>query len=165
MRRLSKYTTDLVILASFLILPLLLFGSVTLGSKTMLPADNLFQWEPWTAVSDQYDLFRADDGRFGPQTPLISDLVIQNYAWKRFINNSLADGQIPLWNPHLFAGVPFLATGQHGALYPFSIFFLLLPVAKAYGWYTVSQIWLAGVLAYVFGRVLGISTPPPGDSS
>ncbi|MEM7116556.1 MAG: flippase [Chloroflexota bacterium] len=156
MTRLNRYTTDLLIVASFLILPLLLFWSVTLGSKTMLPADNLFQWEPWTAVSAEFDLFTAPDGSPVPQNPLISDLIIQNYAWKQFINDSLADGQIPLWNPNLFAGVPFLATGQHGALYPFSIFFLILPIAKAYGWYTVSQIWLAGVLAYLFGRVLGM---------
>ncbi|MCK5923314.1 MAG: hypothetical protein KAG66_20415, partial [Methylococcales bacterium] len=33
---------------------------------------------------------------------------------------------------------------------------LLLPLTIAYGWYTISQLWLAGVLAYIFGRVLGL---------
>ncbi len=159
MKRLGKYKIDLLILASYLVLPLLLFGNVTLGGKTMLPADNLFQWEPWTAVSAQFNLPLSPDGRPIPQNPLIGDLIIQNYVWKQFVNDSLRDGQIPLWTSNLFAGVPFLATGQHAAFYPFSIFFLILPLTKAYGWYTVSQIWLAGTLAYVFGRVLGMKRP------
>ena len=29
-------------------------------------------------------------------------------------------------------------------------------IDAAYGWFTVSQLWLAGVLAYLFGRVLGM---------
>ena len=159
MKRLGNYKNDLLMMAVYLVLPLLLFGNVTLGNKTMLPADNLFQWEPWTAVSAQFNLPLSPDGRPIPQNPLIGDLIIQNYVWKQFVNDSLRDGQLPLWAPNLFAGVPFLATGQHAALYPFSIFFLILPLTKAYGWYTVSQIWLAGALAYVFGRVLGMKRP------
>ena len=148
MHRLKKYRIDLFILVGFLVLPLLLYADVTIGGKTMLPADNLFQWEPWkTAVSTQLSSPQ-------PQNSLLSDLIIQNYAWKQFINDTLRNGDIPLWNPHLFAGAPFLAAGQHSAYYPFSILFFLMPLAKAYGWFTVSQLWLAGALMYVFGRVL-----------
>ncbi|RMG93557.1 MAG: hypothetical protein D6706_15110 [Chloroflexi bacterium] len=68
----------------------------------------------------------------------------------------MEDGEIPLWNPYLFAGAPFLATGQHSAYYPFGVLFLVVPLAKAYGWFTLSQLWLAGVLGYVFGRILGM---------
>jgi hypothetical protein len=46
-----------------------------------------------------------------------------------------------------------------GAYYPFSLLFLILPLASAYGWYTVSQIWLAGVLMYVYGRILHLHRP------
>ena len=149
MRRFRKSRRDLFIVAGFFLLPLLLFGEVTLGGRTMLPLDNLFQWAPWAAVAGEL-------GVEIPQNALIGDLVVQNYAWKRFILNSLRSGEMPLWNPYLFAGVPFLAAGQHFAYYPFSLLFLVLPLAQAYGWYTVSQLWLAGVLMYVFGRVLGL---------
>jgi hypothetical protein len=147
MKRLSAYKTDLFILAGFLFLPLLLYGSVTLGGRTMLPADNLFQWAPWSAAAATY-------GVETPQNHLITDLVIQNYPWKRFVLSSLQSGEIPLWNPHLFAGAPFLAAGQHSAYYPFGLLFLIMPLAKAYGWFALSQLWLAGALMYVFGRIL-----------
>ncbi|VAW31148.1 hypothetical protein MNBD_CHLOROFLEXI01-3602 [hydrothermal vent metagenome] len=142
-----RFRTDFLLLLCFLLLPLLLFGSVTLGGQTMLPVDNLYQWAPWSA-------YASDFGVTQPQNPLISDLIIQNYAWKQFVRETVLAGDIPLWNPNLFAGVPFLAAGQHGAYYPFSALFLILPLAKAYGWYTVSQIWLAGALMYVYGRIL-----------
>ncbi|MBP7590361.1 MAG: oligosaccharide flippase family protein [Chloroflexi bacterium] len=147
MKRLAAYKVDLLILAGFLLLPFLLFGSVTVGGRTMLPVDNLFQWAPWASAA-------ADFQAAVPQNHLITDLIIENYAWKRFIANSLSGGELPLWNPYLFAGAPFLAAGQHSAYYPFSLLFLVLPLTKAYGWFTVSQLWLAGVLMYVFGRIL-----------
>jgi O-antigen/teichoic acid export membrane protein len=143
----KRFRTDFLLLFGFLLLPLLLFGSVTLGGQTMLPVDNLFQWAPWAAHA-------AEFGVSQPQNGLISDLIIQNYAWKQFVRETVLARDIPLWNPNLFAGVPFLAAGQHGAYYPFGLLFLILPLAKAYGWYTVSQIWLAGALMYVYGRIL-----------
>ncbi|MCB8938627.1 MAG: oligosaccharide flippase family protein [Ardenticatenaceae bacterium] len=148
----KRFRTDLLFLLGFLLLPLLLFGSVTLGGKTMLPVDNLYQWAPWSAYASEFGLTQ-------PHNPLISDLIIQNYAWKQFVRETIFARDIPLWNPNLFAGVPFLAAGQHGAYYPFSLLFLILPLAKAYGWYTVSQIWLAGALMYVYGRILKLHRP------
>ena len=147
MKLLRRFGPDLAILAGFLILPFLLYASVTLGGKTMLPVDNLFQWAPWQR-------YAAEFGVSVPHNNLLTDLIIENYAWKRFAVNSLQAGEIPLWNPYLFAGAPFLANGQHGMLYPFSWIFFLLPAAKAYGWYTILQLWLAGVSMYIFGRVL-----------
>lgn len=147
MGRLRKYKVDLIVVAGFALLPLLLFWGVSVGDRTMLPVDNLFQWQPWASAA-------SDFGVEIPQNSLITDLIIENYAWKRFILNNVQEGEIPLWNPYLFAGAPFLATGQHSAYYPFSVLFLVLPLAKAYGWFVVSQLWLAGVLMYVFGRSL-----------
>jgi O-antigen/teichoic acid export membrane protein len=131
------------------ILPLLLFAPVTLGNHTMVPADNLFQWAPWTAAASDFDFSF-------PHNSLLSDLVLENFAWKNFITSSLREGELPLWNPYIFAGTPFLATGQHSAYYPFSSLFLFLPIVKAYGWFTLIQLWLAGVFTYVFARVLGM---------
>jgi O-antigen/teichoic acid export membrane protein len=33
---------------------------------------------------------------------------------------------------------------------------VVLPLANAYGWFVVSQLWLAGVLTYILARVLGL---------
>ena len=145
--RLRAIRPDLIIILSYLILPLLLYAGVTFGSRTMLPVDNLFQWPPWSESA-------AELGVGTPHNALIGDLIIQNYAWKQFTLDSLKAGEIPLWNPYLFAGAPFLANGQHSALYPFSALFLIVPLAKAYGWFALSQVWLAGISMYIFGRIL-----------
>ncbi len=146
-RLLRLYGADILIGVGLLVLPLLLFADVTFGGKTMLPVDNLFQWEPWASDAEAL-------GVGPPHNSLLSDLILENYVWKQFIRDSLSQGELPLWSPYLFAGSPFLATGQNAAYYPFSILFVVLPLPAAYGWYTVSQLWLAGIFMYALGRVL-----------
>ena len=82
---------------------------------------------------------------------------MQNYPWKTFIREQLAQGEIPLWNPHTFSGTPFFAAGQQSTLYPLSILYYILPLPAAFGWFTVVNLWLAGAFAYAFARGLGIS--------
>jgi O-antigen/teichoic acid export membrane protein len=149
MRYWQKFRLDLLICTAFLVLPLLLLADVTFGGKTMLPVDNLYQWEPWASAAEE-------QGITTPQNPLISDLIIQNYNWRKFTKESfLEQGEIPLWNPYLFAGVPFLAAGQHSAYYPLSLLFFFMPIPAAYGWFALLQLWLTGVFMYLFARVLG----------
>src|SRR5512139_1410767 len=140
---------DLLILAVLFLLPLLLFWPVTLGGKTLLPVDNVYQWQPWKSAAEQ---FNAQI----PQNQLVSDLILENYAWKHFIVEAISQRSVPLWNPFLFAGAPFLANGQHSAYYPFSVLFYVLPLTLAFGWFTVSQLFLAGVFMYLFTRVAGM---------
>ncbi|NKQ34534.1 MAG: oligosaccharide flippase family protein [Chloroflexi bacterium] len=147
MKRLKRYLPDVIIIMGFGLLPLLLFWDVSAGGQTMLPVDNLFQMAPWSGHAVELGIGQ-------PQNPLIGDLMVQNFVWKQFIREGVAHPQDLLWNPHLFAGVPFLAAGQHSAYYPFSLIFLILPLAQAYGWFVVSQLWLAGALMYVYGRIL-----------
>ena len=116
----------------------------------MLPADVLLQTEPW----------RAHVGGTVPAVPhnsLVTDLLLENYVWKRFILDCLRRHQLPLWNPYVLAGVPFLAAGQHSALYPFSLIFYLVPLPRAYGLFTISQLLVAGLCMYYFGLTLRLS--------
>ncbi|MGD2206331.1 MAG: hypothetical protein PVH17_06095, partial [Anaerolineae bacterium] len=148
MLRSRKWLLDLGALLILLVLPLVLFWPVTVGVKTLLPADNLYQWEP-------NHTFAVEQGvSLPPHNELLSDLVLENLVWKQFIRQSIQARELPLWNPHLFAGAPFLAAGQHSALYPLSILFYLLPLTRAYGLFTVLQLWLAGAFMYLFARAL-----------
>jgi O-antigen/teichoic acid export membrane protein len=140
---------DLVVAALLLALAALFFAPVILGGATLVPFDNLFRFPPWRA-------FAAEFGVTTPYNELASDLLLENYAWKKFIVESLRAREIPLWNPYLFAGVPFLAAGQHSALYPFSILFYLLPLPRAFGIFVALQFALAALTMYAFARVLGL---------
>ncbi|HEY65113.1 MAG TPA: oligosaccharide flippase family protein [Caldilineae bacterium] len=141
----------LAALVLFLI-PILWFAPVLTGHRTLLPADNFFTWEPWRSFADQM-------GVDVPHNELLSDLILENYPWKRFIRESLRARQIPLWNPYIFSGMPFLADAQHSGLYPLSMLFWVMPLPMAYGWFTALQIALAGLGMYAFARVLRLSRP------
>src|SRR5262249_7143983 len=78
-----------------------------------------------------------------------------NVAWKSFAREALAVGELPLWNPYEYAGMPFLADGQSGSIYPLGVLFYLLPVAYAYGPFLALHLFLGGAFAYAFARVLG----------
>ena len=147
---LRRLAPDLLVALGLLLLPLVLFAPVTLGNHTLLPADNLLAIEPWRSAAAQFGATEP----IVPHNKLLDDLVLENYPWKKFILESLQAGDLPLWNPYQFAGLPFLASGQHSALYPFSIIYYLVPLPRAYGVFTVSQFFLAGLFAYVFLRAL-----------
>lgn len=132
-----------------LLLPLLIFAPVALGNRTILPVDALFLFEPYRAAA-------AELGVTTPQNGLVADLILENYAWKRFTLQALQNRQLPLWDPYIFAGHPFLANGQHSALYPLSVVFYILPLWRAFGVFAWLQLGLAGWWAYLFARVLGI---------
>jgi O-antigen/teichoic acid export membrane protein len=150
----KKWLSDLGALFLLLAFPLILFWPVTVGTKTLIPADNLYQWEPYRA-------FAAEQGvSLPPHNELLSDLVLENLVWKQFTVESIQAREVPLWNPHLFAGAPFLAAGQHSALYPFSALFYVPPLTRAYGLFTVLQLWMAGAFMYLFGRVLRMGSFP-----
>jgi O-antigen/teichoic acid export membrane protein len=146
----STRRADVLILLLLFALPLILFWEATVGGRTLLPADNLYQYQPYAAYRGALGVPDV------PHNALLSDFVLQNWQWKQFARNSFANGELPLWNPYLFAGVPFLAGGQHSALYPFSLIYYVLPLESAYGWFTVSQLWLGGVLMYFFLRGIGL---------
>ena len=145
-----RYLPTLSILSFLLLLPLALFAPVALGHRTLLPVDALFLFEPYRSAAEAL-------GVGTPHNSLLSDLILENYAWKRFVLEAIRDRELPLWDPYVFAGHPFFANGQHSALYPLSLVFYLLPLWRAYGVFTWLQLGLAGWWAYLFARTLGTS--------
>ncbi|MCP4168015.1 MAG: oligosaccharide flippase family protein [Chloroflexi bacterium] len=143
----SELRRDILALLFLALLPLIWFGPVIFGDQTLLPADNIYQYEPWLSYAD-------DLGVGTPHNALLSDLVLENYPWKQLIRQGIAERELPLWNPYLFTGVPFLAAGQHSALYPFSLVFYVLSLAAAFGVFTWLTLALAGMNTYIFARIL-----------
>ncbi|MGC9394475.1 MAG: oligosaccharide flippase family protein [Anaerolineae bacterium] len=140
--------SNLAIIGILLILPLLLFAPVVLGDKTLLPVDALYTIEPYRAAAESL-------GVTGVQNGLLTDLILQNYPWKRFLTTALARRELPLWDPYIFAGHPFLANGQHAGLYPLTWIFFVLPLPRAFGVFIALQLGLAGISMYIFARTIG----------
>ena len=126
MSRLRRFRTDLLALLAILLLALLWFAPVlapALTRATLLPFDNLYTFAPWRALQPA----------LLPYNDLLADLVLQNVLCKQHIRETLAAGEIPLWNPQSFTGIPFLAGGQASTFYPLNILFYVLPLDAAYG--------------------------------
>jgi hypothetical protein len=147
MRRLLP---DTVIIFGLLLLAIIFFAPATVGGRTLIPADNLYQGEPYASVREDVGVPEI------PHNALLSDLILQNYQWKSFIRENISEREIPLWQPNMLAGSPFLANGQHSMLYPFSVLYYVLPLSEAFGWFTVTQLWLAGMFMYFYLRGIGL---------
>ena len=135
---------DLLVVASFAVAALLFFWPSLIGGQVLLPLDNLWIMPPWFGPADAI-----------PHNKLIGDMILENYPWKLILEQAARQHELPLWNPYEMVGLPYLATGQTGVLYPFTLLFLLLGSLRAYSWYSALHQLLAASLAYLLLRRLG----------
>src|SRR5216683_2910672 len=80
------------------------------------------------------------------------DAFVYFYPQRVYLAQSLLAGRIPLWDPDLFLGVPFLANPQTAVLYPPSWLFLLGPVQVIYAAQLVLHAFLAATFTYLLAR-------------
>ncbi|MFN8596946.1 MAG: YfhO family protein [Anaerolineae bacterium] len=92
------------------------------------------------------------------------DLVSFLWPQYRFAAEAIKSGSLPLWNPHLYAGAPFLADNQSGVLYPINLLaFLIFPTItyQVMEGLVIFHIWLAGACMYAALRLWPAPTPNP----
>ncbi|MEK7079441.1 MAG: YfhO family protein, partial [Patescibacteria group bacterium] len=69
----------------------------------------------------------------------------------------LGQGQLPLWNPYIFSGTPFLADINLGLLSPFNVFYLFFSPLRALSFSIISAVLFAGISMFWLGRSLKLS--------
>ena len=78
-----------------------------------------------------------------------------------FLKQNLAAGRIPLWNPLILCGTPYVGNPQAWPLYPVTA---LLPFVSSTQFLNLTvalHVWLAGLGTYAFvKRALGLGTGP-----
>ncbi len=87
------------------------------------------------------------------------DLVSFIWPMYRFAARSLRKGVLPLWNPHLYSGAPFVADNQSGVFYPVNLLtFALLgePTYAVMEGLVLFHIWLAGATMFALLRGLNL---------
>ncbi len=80
------------------------------------------------------------------------DVLLYFYPLWDYRAEALRSGRIPLWNPYLFMGAPFLANSQAGVLYPFNWPLAWLPSPIAFKIAATAHLILAGAGAILFAR-------------
>ena len=92
------------------------------------------------------------------------DLAPFLYPNYYFAAEQIRQGQLPLWNPHLYSGTPFAADIQSGLFYPINwVIFLLVPQVN-FEWLqylAIFHFWLAGATMYICLRLLYLRPSKP----
>ncbi len=112
-----------------------------------IPFDSLAaEWQPWRSLWQN---------RLLPHNPQIADAVLAILPYRAFALEALRAGRLPLWNPLISCGAPFLANGQSAVLQPLN-FLKHLPPASIQTLAVVAQVPIAflGMWAFLRGRGL-----------
>jgi hypothetical protein len=91
--------------------------------KIPFPLDFIFDFPPYAASAPpEY-----------PTAPTnIGDLVTSFYPYHALAARAVRDWTLPLWNPYMLAGAPFLANTQSAVFYPPNFLYYVLPVPIAW---------------------------------
>ena len=86
-----------------------------------------------------------------------SDII--TYFYPNFIFTKIAfQWGVPLWNPLVFAGHPWVGNPQSDIFYPFSMLNLVLPSHLAINYSIILQIMLTGIVLYFYLREINIDS-------
>ncbi len=71
--------------------------------------------------------------------------------------SQLAEGNLALWNPHVYSGIPFAGGFQSALFYPPNWIYLILPLQKALNLDLTLHVFLAGLFMALWARYRGLS--------
>ena len=101
------------------------------------------------------------DVLFSPGEKVLSrlglDLSEQFLYFRDFGFRQWRQGNLALWNPHLFSGSPFLGGFQSALLYPLNVLFLFLPLASAVNLSIILHAFLLSLFTLLWARSHGLS--------
>lgn len=133
--------------AIYALLSVLMVGQGLLPGWTLSPSDSLWSATPWTESRP------SDVPPLGSNFELAdaSEVFIPYARWTR---ERLPD--VPLWNPHIMGGRPFVGNAQSAVFSPFSLPGYLLPFWDSLAIVAALKLFIAAFGAYMLGRVLGM---------
>ena len=87
-----------------------------------------------------------------------SDQYMAGYAFREYAASWMRAGHgVPLWEPYLFGGMPYVAAMHGDIFYPTALLRLILPTDVAMTWGLIIHVFLAGLFTFVFLRAVGLS--------
>lgn len=133
-----------------LILITLFLGKPLFSDQPLLAADLLFYLDPlWQPL--------APAGFTAPANQVLSDQVFEFYPWQKFIRAEFAAGRLPLWNPYVNSGHPFVGNAQSAIFDPFNLIALLWPLTKSFVVIAFLRLLCAGTFTLLLALELGLS--------
>ncbi len=85
-----------------------------------------------------------------------TDIANHFLHWRDFGFAELARGNLALWNPYTYSGMPYFGGMQAALLYPLNWLYLALPVSVATNWTIALGVWLLGAFMYLWALRRGL---------
>ncbi len=79
-----------------------------------------------------------------------------------FFVDEVRSGNLPLWNPHIFSGTPYVGVFQTAVFHPFGLIYFVLPLANAISVEFVLSLLVLGGSTHAWMRHAGHSTLASG---
>jgi hypothetical protein len=131
----------------YALLSLLMFTPAFVPGRTLSPSDYLWTAAPWEpSRPDAVPLLGSNREQL--------DAVTLFQPFLEYTRAALPD--IPLWNPHIMGGRPFLGNAESAVFSPFSLPAYVLPFLDSLAVMAVLKLFVAALGAYLLGRVLGM---------
>ena len=80
------------------------------------------------------------------------DIGLYFLPMQAFLKTNLAAGRLPLWNPLIMCGTPYVGNPQTWPLYPVSALLAFVSPSQFINLTVAAHVWLAGVGTYLFAR-------------
>lgn len=145
LRRRWRSARCLLALAALAAAPL---APALFGNRVLLPADLLMVMQPFKAHAREMGFRRVSN-------PIL-DAVQQFWPWRKYAGEQLRRGVIPLWNPYMLCGTPFVANDQSAVFYPETWLFAVMRPERAFAWAAFLYLFASSSFMFFFLRGQGL---------
>ena len=124
------------------------FYKVVFLGRALSSTDNLYMYPPFNSY--------APTGFEHSINTLLADQTGQFYPFLFFARENIRNGHVPLWNPYIMMGMPFIADAQSAVFYPVNLVFYTLPFKDAFAISAFIRLFIAGFGMFLFADAIGI---------
>lgn len=143
-----------VALITYLVAACIFFSPGLLPGHTLSAADYLFSAAPWHAFAPAGLLHWGRHSSTVGSNPQLVDGITVFEPFLAYTRSVLP--HIPLWDPYIMGGTPYLADMQSAIFSPFSLPAYLLPFWWSLGVIAVMKVVVAAMGVFLLGRRIGM---------
>lgn len=141
-----------IVIVGVILFTVLIFRQYVFGHKILFPSNLLVStYAPWKYEPD------PEYPSGPPNKPMGFDDIRQFYPNRQLLAESLHAGVLPLWNPYIYSGTPFMAAFDTAVWYPLSWLAALIPAPGGWNVLVIIQPILSVLFMYLFLRSLKFS--------
>ncbi|MBM3321323.1 MAG: hypothetical protein FJY73_11670 [Candidatus Eisenbacteria bacterium] len=147
--RSGRPTSLVVVVLAILACQVILFWPSLSGRKLLLSLDMLAQQSVYLPRTPETE-------KIVPHERTLADPVLAFEPARRFASREIRAGRIPLWDPYMFAGVPFTRWSQYSV---YDLVYYLFDSPRSLAWIQLLKALVAGTGALLFfRRILGAAS-------